>query len=78
MEPTEVTVRFNIDGGFQPVSFTWKGVSHRIESSGRRWRDDQGYHVLVMAAGARVFELNFDPGELRWSVRPTGAERNAA
>ena len=66
MEPIEVTAHFEADGQVNPLSFARKGVVHTVESTGRRWSDEQGQHILVMVPGGKVFELVFAAGEGRW------------
>lgn len=73
MEPVEVTARFSGRGELIPINFTWQGVTYPVDSTGRRWQDDKGQHILVMVPGERVFELLFVTGEMRWyldRIRP--------
>jgi hypothetical protein len=69
MEPIEVLARFKHNGVIHPLSFTWKGATYPVESTGRHWRDDQGFHILVMVPGEKVYELHFDPAEMTWNAR---------
>ncbi len=75
MEPIDITVRFNAEGKINPVNFIWKGVNYTVESTGRSWTDERGYHILAMAPGGRVFELLFVPAEARWYLEPVGPGR---
>lgn len=71
METIEVTARFDLEGRITPLQFTWQGRTYTIDSTGRRWEDDaRRRRFLVMAPVERVFELVFDPSDLRWFVIP--------
>ena len=71
MEIVEVTAYFDAQGNVTPKSFRWNGRNYVVESTGRRWQDDAGQHILVMAGGERVFELLFALPEGRWYLQPT-------
>jgi hypothetical protein len=66
----QVQARWKRGGGFEPSQFFWEGTIHRVESTGRSWEDESGYHVLCMVAGGQVFELTFRLGPAGWSIRP--------
>ena len=66
MEAIEVTARFDERGNITPLQFTWKGVVHRLESTGRRWADETGQHMLAMDTSGRILELVFTRAEGRW------------
>ena len=70
MEPIEVTARFDISGEIHPLSFVWQGRKYPLASSGRRWQDKDGLHILVMAPPERVFELIYMSQEGRWFIKP--------
>lgn len=54
-----------------PVWFSWRAHTYLVESTGRRWNDAGGQHVLCMAAGGRVFELILaTDGSWRMGFRP--------
>jgi len=74
MEPIEITVRFNIEGQIEPLKFTWKGHNYLVTSTGRRWEDEQGKHILIMAPGDKVYEILFVPVDARWYLRPVGSQ----
>lgn len=78
MELINVTVRFNSNGRIAPVDFTWGDVTYPVESTGRRWEDEQGQHILVMVPGDRVFDLVYQPSERLWYLRQIGPGRSAA
>ncbi len=66
MEPIEVTANFSEQGVITPLHFTWKGSRYRVESTGRRWQDDVGQHMLVMVASGQIYELTYKSDEARW------------
>jgi hypothetical protein len=76
MEPVEVTARFTQSGQVSPLSFTWNGTHYPVESTGRRWADDDGLHILVMVPQGRVFELLFKPVIGEWHLRTVGPGNN--
>ena len=65
----EVMARWEKDGSIVPLHFTWKGQTRLVDSVGRSWRDEQGWHILCMAGGSSVYELILNP-DLRWEIRP--------
>ncbi len=78
MEPIEVTVRFDMQGKAYPQDFIWDGRVYPVTSTGRRWQDQAGRHVLVMTVEEKTYELVFDPHELRWYLKPTDANPKIA
>jgi hypothetical protein len=68
MEPIEVTARFDEQGTITPLHFTWKGSVQRVESTGRRWVDEAGQHILIMVTSGRIYELTYRSGEGRWFI----------
>lgn len=76
MEAVEVTVRYDKEGKVTPLRFTWQGREYMVEGTGRRWQAQDGLHLLVMAAGERVFELLFVPVEGRWYIKARGPYAN--
>ena len=75
MEPIRVSADFDTDGTIKPRTFTWRGGQYTLDSIGRRWRDENGIHILVMIPGRRVFELLFVPVEGRWYLARSNAGR---
>ena len=75
MEPIEVTARFDEQGMITPLHFTWKEDIYRVESTGRRWLDDVGQHILVMVSSGRIYELTFKRNEGRWYIGRIGPDR---
>jgi hypothetical protein len=78
MEPIEAIVRFMEDGEVIPLEFIWRGHSYIVESTGRRWSDPAGLHILAMVPGGKVYELLLDAKTSRWYLSPVGIERTAA
>jgi hypothetical protein len=70
LEPVEVAARWKHEGRFEPSQFSLRGKRYRIESTGRAWEDEEGYHVLCMVSGGQVYELVFHLKPAGWLVRP--------
>ncbi len=70
IEPVEVAARWKHGGSLEPTQFYWHGKMYRVESTGRTWEDEEGYHILCMIPGGKVFELIFRLNPAGWSVRP--------
>jgi len=69
MECIEVTARVNQEGMRIPFSFTWKGVTFRVDSVGRRWLEEDGEHILVMVRpDNQVFELLYEVEGDAWGL----------
>ncbi len=75
MDPIEVTARFDEHGTITPLQFTWKGGTYRVASTGRRWLDDAGLHILVEVASGQIYELTFRGSEGRWYLGQAGPRR---
>lgn len=65
-ELIEVTAKYLPDGQLQPMQFIWKQQLYQIESTGRRWQEEEGLHLLVMIPGGQVFELLYETQEKCW------------
>lgn len=39
------------------------GRSHLVRATGRRWRDGEGLHILVMLEGGQVWQLLWRDGQ---------------
>jgi hypothetical protein len=76
MEPIEVTAHFDAQGTITPIHFTWKGSSQRVESTGRRWTDEAGQHILVMVSSGRIYQLTFKNTEGRWYLERSESNRS--
>ena len=74
MQAIEVTASFAPDGKITPLRFRWRGGLYAVESAGRRWQEDDGCHILVMAAGGQMFELLFSGLESRWYLVRSGPD----
>ena len=68
MESIEVTARFDQHGKITPLHFTWKSSVQRVESTGRRWADEAGQHMLVMVSSGRIYQLTYKSDEGRWYI----------
>ena len=65
----EVVVQWKSNGEIDPQRFVWLGQAYVVESVGRSWRDDEGYHVLCMTPDTKVYELILTmKGE--WLIQP--------
>ena len=69
MELIEVVARFDLQGKITPLRFTWQGQKYAVAATGRRWQDEAGLHILVMAPGEHVYELVYVAGEARWYLK---------
>ena len=68
-KPIEVTARFGRDGKAIPTEFVWEGTRFLVVSVGRRWKEADGEHILVMVApDDSVHELLYAPAEGRWQL----------
>lgn len=74
----QVQARWKRSGGFEPTQFLWDGAIYRVESTGREWEDAQGYHVLCMIEGGKVFELVFHLNPAGWNIQPTAGKTAVA
>jgi hypothetical protein len=70
LEPAQVAARWKHEGRFEPSQFSWRGKIYHVESTGRDWEDEEGFHVLCMIPGGSVFELVFRLKPAGWLVRP--------
>ena len=77
MDPIEVTARFDEDGTITPLEFRWKGGFYRVQSTGRRWQDGEGAHILIMVANGRIYKLTFKSDKGRWYIEHTRPEQLA-
>lgn len=53
-------------GKLYPQSFLWRDNTYQVESSGRRWEDEEGEHILVMTPEKQSFELLYKEEESTW------------
>ena len=75
MEAVQVVARFELDGVWTPLSFSWKGQIYTVDSVGRRWQDTRGQHALVMTPVDRAFELIYVTDKTRWYLISPGPKR---
>lgn len=78
MESIEVTAHFDQQGLLTPLHFSWKGKAYRVESSGRRWTDEAGQHILVMVTNGRIYELTYRSAEGLWFISRSVSDRTMA
>jgi len=59
-------------GGLRPLAFTLNGLRRTISDWGRKWRQGDEIHYLVMTRPGSVFELVYQPlaGNWRLARRP--------
>jgi len=65
----EVHARYSSQGEALPVRLSLDGIGYQVEALGRRWKDAQGEHILVMLVGGKTLELIYDTGSGRWYAR---------
>jgi nicotinamide-nucleotide amidase len=70
--PVDVRARYNAQGQALPVSLALDGISYVVESTGRRWQDGEGEHILVMIKGGKAFELLCSTPGGMWTAREVG------
>ncbi len=75
LETIEVTARFDEHGTITPIHFNWKGGVYRVESTGRRWLDEAGQHILVMVTNGHIYELTFNSEDGHWYIGQSGPTR---
>lgn len=78
MELVEVTAKFAQDGTITPLRLAWQGVAYPIESTGRRWQEQDGLHILIMVPGERVLELIFQAEKGLWYLKRLPSSRSLA
>jgi nicotinamide-nucleotide amidase len=66
LQPTRVETRAGPKDAPIPLSFTWQGRSYQITEMGRRWKDADGHHFLVMTSQQQTFELVQSPDGSAW------------
>ena len=77
-EPLEVTAHFDQHGKITPVDFTWEGQKFHVDTTGRHWEDESGFHILVMVPSDQVFEIIYVPSEARWYLGSFGKQHSRA
>jgi hypothetical protein len=55
---TAVEATFTPDGWPVPHTLLWEGEMLPVAERGRRWRTEDGVHMLVLVDDGRVFELH--------------------
>lgn len=72
MDEIEVVAHRDTEGFLRIVSIEHDGATQRVESTGRRWVDETGEHVLVMLQGGEVLHLVYKDEADRWFSIPRG------
>ena len=75
MELVQVTAHFNDKGEITPREIIHGASKYHVESTGRRWEDESGLHILVIVPSDRVFELLFVPNDRLWYLHLIGTDR---
>ena len=65
MDEVEVQVGYDPRGKLNPVEFRWRGQVYFVQAIGRRWKDNQGLHILVQS-GQQVYELLYQGENEQW------------
>lgn len=65
MDGIEVQVRYEPSGKLNPVEFRWRGQAYFVQAIGRRWKENQGLHILVQS-GQQVYELLYQAENEQW------------
>lgn len=66
--PVAVEAYFEENGKLTPMSFSWQGRKVHISDVGRRWREGNVRHYLIMTSAQEIFELCLDVDTLRWRI----------
>ena len=68
MEKIDVTSQLDPKGNLIPIRFTWKGQTYRVDSIGRSWQADDGFHVLVMDMRNQAYHLLHIADKSTWCL----------
>lgn len=63
-DPVEVEATWSADGWPLPARVLWRGDLLPVIDVGRRWKDDDGIHLLARLPEGRVLELHTNG--VRW------------
>lgn len=66
-ESVEVEATYSPDGWPTPSRLLWRGDLLPVLDVGRRWKEDDGIHLLARLPGGRVLELHTNGA--RWWAR---------
>ncbi|MBN1202517.1 MAG: hypothetical protein JXJ20_11725 [Anaerolineae bacterium] len=66
---TQVEAKFTPDGWPVPSVLRWQNETLAIIDVGRRWKTDDGIHLLVRVPDERVFELHTNGALWRACIR---------
>ncbi len=65
-----VTAKFTDQGQIIPLRIDMPGQIIKIDSTGRNWNDDLGFHILAMDESQKVYHLLFSHQESLWYLIP--------
>lgn len=71
-ESINVLAKFDAQNQIRPVKIIWRDQTYPILSTGRRWADELGQHILVMLPGDHAYELIYTPSGEVWHLRQIG------
>jgi hypothetical protein len=77
MEEIEVNARFLPGGSVIPLNFIWKDTTYKVDTVGRNWSSEDGFHILVMDMNSQVFHLVFFPQKKIWYLIPGWDSRSS-
>jgi nicotinamide-nucleotide amidase len=69
LQLVEVHARFDEDGQAYPLVFVLDADRIPVASTGRRWEDSDGHHILVQDYQDRVYELLHSTSSRQWYLR---------
>jgi hypothetical protein len=69
--PTSVEATYTPDGWPVPSRLVWDNHRLIVIDIGRRWKEENGIHLLVRVSDERVFELHTN-GSLWWARLVSG------
>jgi hypothetical protein len=58
--PCSIEAHFTPSGMPQPAAIEWRGSRLLVVDTGRRWRAEDGLHLLARVTDGRTFELLYN------------------
>jgi hypothetical protein len=68
IEPIAVETYLNKEGEILPRAFIWQGQRYSIYTWGRRWKEGDEEHTLVITQGELSFELAYSSLNKVWTL----------
>lgn len=68
MNKIQVTARFTPQGKIIPMEFISEEIPVAVHDVGRQWRNEEGYHILVMDQNTNTYHLLFKPSQVSWHL----------